>query len=61
MQSLIGHGELLSLPVHPAQLYEMAGVVLVVGLVTGFRNKWKKPGSSFLFFNLSVPSGQVCS
>jgi prolipoprotein diacylglyceryltransferase len=27
----------------------MAGVVLVVGLVTGFRNKWKKPGSSFLF------------
>ncbi len=49
MQSLIGHGELLSLPVHPAQLYEMVGVVLVVCLVTGFRNKWKKPGSSFLF------------
>jgi phosphatidylglycerol:prolipoprotein diacylglycerol transferase len=48
-QGLISQGELLSLPVHPAQLYEMLGALLIVILVIVFQKRWKSKGSSFLF------------
>jgi phosphatidylglycerol:prolipoprotein diacylglycerol transferase len=48
-QALIGNHDLLSLPVHPSQLYEVAGALLVVTLVWQFGKRWKSVGSSFLF------------
>jgi len=48
-QSLIGQGEMLSLPVHPSQLYESFGALLIVILVFRLQKKWKASGSSFLF------------
>lgn len=46
---LIGNEEFFSLPVHPVQLYELAGCLLAVALVLSFRRRWKAGGSSFLF------------
>jgi prolipoprotein diacylglyceryltransferase len=48
-QGLIHQGDLFSLPVHPVQIYELLGALLVVFLVIFFRNRWFRPGSSFLF------------
>jgi phosphatidylglycerol:prolipoprotein diacylglycerol transferase len=48
-QGLIGQGDLFSLPVHPAQLYELTGTLLIVFLVVIFQKRWKAKGSSFLF------------
>jgi prolipoprotein diacylglyceryltransferase len=48
-EGLIQQGELWSLPVHPVQLYELLGTLLVVALVLIFRKKWKREGSSFVF------------
>jgi phosphatidylglycerol:prolipoprotein diacylglycerol transferase len=48
-QALIGQSELFSLPVHPVQLYELLGALLVVALVIAFQKRWKQPGSSVLF------------
>jgi phosphatidylglycerol:prolipoprotein diacylglycerol transferase len=47
-QTLIGDDDLFSLSVHPSQLYEVAGALLVVAIVWFFRNRWKSAGSSFL-------------
>lgn len=49
VHSLIGPGEIFSLPVHPSQLYESIGALLVVILVFRLQKKWKASGSSFLF------------
>ncbi len=48
-QAMIGPSELFSLPVHPVQLYELLGTLLVVVLVIAFLKRWKQPGSSVLF------------
>ncbi len=48
-QTLIGDADLLSLPVHPSQLYEVLGAILVVIAVLYFRKRWKSSGSLFLF------------
>jgi prolipoprotein diacylglyceryltransferase len=48
-QGLIHQGDLFSIPVHPVQLYELLGALLVVFLVVFFRKRWFRPGSSFLF------------
>lgn len=48
-ESLIGSTDLFSLPVHPAQLYELAGALLVVILVVAREKKWRCNGSSLLF------------
>lgn len=45
---LIGTHDFLSLPVHPVQLYEMAGLIAAVFLILKFRNTFKAAGSSFL-------------
>jgi hypothetical protein len=50
---LIGTNELLSLPVHPVQIYEMAGSFLVAFIVFKTRKIWKAKGSLFLFSILS--------
>jgi prolipoprotein diacylglyceryltransferase len=47
--SLIGQTETLSLPVHPSQLYEVIGIIIVVALLLTFRKYWKSSGSLFLF------------
>jgi prolipoprotein diacylglyceryltransferase len=53
---LIHYGDTLSLPVHPVQLYETAGALLVLLLVFLFRNRWKAKGSlllsSLVFFSV---------
>lgn len=53
---LIHYGDTLSLPVHPVQLYETAGALLVVLLVFLFRKRWKAKGSlllsSLVFFSV---------
>jgi phosphatidylglycerol:prolipoprotein diacylglycerol transferase len=53
---LIKYGDTLSLPVHPVQLYETAGALLVVLLVFLFRRRWKARGSllisSVFFFSV---------
>lgn len=48
-QTLIGAGDIFSLPVHPVQLYELSGALLVVILVIALQRKWRREGSSFLF------------
>jgi prolipoprotein diacylglyceryltransferase len=48
-QGLIHQGDLFSLPVHPVQIYEMLGALMVVFLVIFFRKRWFRTGSSFLF------------
>ncbi|MBK7370896.1 MAG: prolipoprotein diacylglyceryl transferase [Saprospiraceae bacterium] len=45
---LISTHDLLSLPVHPVQLYEMAGLIVVVFLILKFRKTFKAAGSSLL-------------
>ncbi len=50
---LIGTNELLSLPIHPVQIYEMAGSFLVALIVFKTRKFWKAKGSLFLFSILS--------
>ena len=47
--ALIGNNDFFSLPVHPSQLYEFFGGLVVVIMVIKFRKKWKLSGSSFLF------------
>lgn len=53
---LINYGNTLSLPVHPVQLYQTAGALLVVLLVFLFRRRWKAQGSllisSVFFFSV---------
>jgi len=46
---LISRSDLLSLPIHPVQLYEMVGVLLVAFIVLRSRNRWKANGSLFTF------------
>ncbi len=48
-QTLIAPSEFFSLPVHPVQLYELLGALLVVVLVWLMRKRWKQQGSSLLF------------
>lgn len=45
---LISNHDFLSLPVHPVQLYEMAGLLVAVFLILKFRKTFKAAGSSFL-------------
>jgi len=53
---LIHYGDALSLPVHPVQLYETAGALLVLLLVFLIRKRWKAKGSlllsSLVFFSV---------
>jgi len=53
---LIKYGDTLSLPVHPVQLYQTAGALLVLLLVFLLRRRWKARGSlllsSVFFFSL---------
>jgi phosphatidylglycerol:prolipoprotein diacylglycerol transferase len=49
LQGSIGQGQTFSLPVHPVQLYEGLGTLLVVFLVWHFRRKWQAHESSLLF------------
>lgn len=46
---LIEQGSFFSLPVHPVQLYETLGILLILILVIKYHRKWKASGSSFLF------------
>ena len=46
--NLISHNDFLSLPVHPVQLYEMAGLLAVVFIIFKFRKSFKKAGSLFV-------------
>lgn len=41
--------DFLSLPVHPVQLYEMAGMLAALVLILKLGKKFKRPGSLFLF------------
>ncbi len=54
---LLTYNDLYSLPVHPVQLYESLGGILVVFLVIKFRRYWKAQGSlllnSMIFFALT--------
>ena len=45
---LLTYNDLYSLPIHPVQLYEMMGGILVVLLVIKFRRHWKANGSLLL-------------
>lgn len=45
---LLTYNNICSLPVHPVQLYQMLGGILVVCLVIRFRRYWKAPGSLLL-------------
>ena len=45
---LLTYNDFLSLPVHPVQLYEMAGMMAVFIIVLKFRKRFKRPGSLFL-------------
>ena len=45
---LISYGDTLSLPVHPVQLYQSAGALIVILLVFMFKNRWKSKGSLLL-------------
>ncbi len=49
VSGLIGTNDALSQPVHPVQLYEMAGGFLVAFIVFSNRKRWKSNGSSFTF------------
>ena len=46
---LIGTNELLSQHIHPVQLYEMAGALMVAFIVYKTRKSWKMNGSLFIF------------
>ncbi len=46
---LIGTNDLLSLQIHPVQLYEMAGVLFAAFIVFKTRKVWKAKGSLFMF------------
>lgn len=46
--NLITHGDFLSLPVHPVQLYEMLGLLAVVAVILKLRNSFKVKGSLVL-------------
>jgi prolipoprotein diacylglyceryltransferase len=46
---MIGLNDVLSLPVHPVQLYETAGALLAAFFVYKTRNYWRKTGSLFAF------------
>lgn len=48
-KGLIGVNDAFSLPVHPVQLYEAAGLLLIALIVYKTRNFWKKEGSQLLF------------
>ena len=50
---LIGANELLSQHLHPVQIYEMTGAILVAFLVFKTRKLWKTNGSLFIFSVLS--------
>lgn len=50
---LIGNSDLLSLHIHPVQLYEMAGALLVAYIVFKSRKFWKADGSLFTFSLIS--------
>jgi phosphatidylglycerol:prolipoprotein diacylglycerol transferase len=54
---LLTFNDLRSLPVHPVQLYQILGGILVVCLVIRFRRYWKAKGSlllsSVIFFSLT--------
>ena len=45
---LIQLNEQYSLPIHPVQIYELAGGILVIILVLKFRKRWKANGSLLL-------------
>lgn len=45
---LLTYNDFLSLPVHPVQLYEMAGMLAVFFIVLKFGKRLKRPGSLFL-------------
>jgi prolipoprotein diacylglyceryltransferase len=53
---LLTYNNLYSLPVHPVQLYELLGGILVIMFVIKFRRNWKANGSlllsSIIFFAL---------
>ena len=46
---LIQPGDLVSLPIHPVQLYDIICCLIIIGLGWFTRNRWKAPGSKFLF------------
>lgn len=46
--SLIHPQDLLALPVHPTQLYDMAACLLIALAVWGTRNRWKAAGNQLL-------------
>ena len=48
-EGLIGQNDLLSLSIHPVQLYEMAGALVVAFIVVRSRKLWKANGSLFTF------------
>ncbi|NQV02167.1 MAG: prolipoprotein diacylglyceryl transferase, partial [Bacteroidia bacterium] len=48
-QGLIQPGDPFSLPIHPVQLYDIICCMSIIGLVWFTRNRWKAPGSKFLF------------
>ena len=54
---LLTYNDLFSLPVHPVQLYQCLGGILVIILVIRFRKHWKAKGSillsSMIFFALA--------
>jgi phosphatidylglycerol:prolipoprotein diacylglycerol transferase len=51
-----------SLPVHPAQLYEAAFALAILGLLLLFRNKQRlRPGSLFLWFGCLYAAGRFCN
>ena len=48
VSGLLTYQDIYSLPVHPVQLYESLGGILVVILMTLFRKRWKAAGSFLL-------------
>jgi len=52
--NLITRHALLSLPVHPVQLYEMAGLLAVVAILLLFRKRMAKPGNLFILSLLLI-------
>jgi len=49
IQGLISDNDQCSLAVHPVQLYQFAGCLLIVFIVWHTRNRWRSNGSLFLF------------
>jgi prolipoprotein diacylglyceryltransferase len=52
-QGLLDLHDMASLPVHPAQLYQVAGCLIIAFLVWMTRKYWKSNGNLFLFSVLS--------